>query len=102
MAEVTKLAESPVLKVAIGFVQAMLVAAAVGAFNSVTTSLNSIQMQLGMFQTTVALHGQDIESLKISRDQHQKSIDDMRMQVQRNEIKIGVLTETPRLSRGSR
>lgn len=94
MTDVNKLADSPVLKVVIGFIQAILVAAAVGAFNSVTSSLESIKTQLGTFQTTIALQGQDIESLKRSRDVQQKQVDDLRLLSQRHEFQLGIISET--------
>lgn len=93
MTDVNKLADSPAAKIVVGFIQAILIAAAVGAFNSVSSSLDSIKTQLGMFQTTVALHGQDIEGLKRSRDVQQKQVDDLRLLSQRHEFQLGMISE---------
>lgn len=94
MTDVVKLADSPALKIIIGFIQAVLVAAAIGAVNSITSSLESIKGQLSAFSTTVALQGQDIDGLKRSRDVLQKQVDDLRLQSQRHEFQLGMIQES--------
>ena len=87
MTEVSRIADSTAFKVAVPILQAVLSAAAIGAFAYVVSSLGSLQVQLANYQTSQALIGQGVESLERARESTDKFVDSLRINSQRQEFK---------------
>lgn len=96
MTEVSRIADSAAFKVAVPILQAVLSAAAVGAFTYVVSSLGSLQVQLATYQTNQALIGQRVESLERARESTDKFVDSLRINSQRQEFQINQVGESLR------
>lgn len=103
--EASKLVDSPVAKLVFGVVQTLLCAAAIGSFQAVNGSLETIKSQLNTYQTSLALVTQRVESLERTRDARTPLLETLMRDNQKygyqieqiqDAIKQGVLNGRPR------